>query len=485
KKTLEASIQRAFDFKEIKKVDKQLQDATKRSVEFSKAVPSDKIRKEQGEVKAKIQEFQKKRQELQDRFGSPLPIIERLIKQEEQQLLKIQAGEIKDLPSNLIPAAVKKARERIAQLKKMLEGVKPFDVRPLEDILYTQATNAVKDAVVKFERASSANRVKSNVAQANIYASNKTSQQIAPELSAIQINDLNNQRTLLTQKLTTNRAALDKIAQALATGGGNLTEIQAEYDKLTEDIAKDTESLAQNSMDLAKAQRDMRQTLIDQTKQVAEYYRTSVREAQAVSIEFQKAKVTLQNSNIQNKLRSALIGAGNNIYTQFIESILGLLSKIGEETKRELDFQKQQNDYRNNLEDIRLRSVELQQSLPGKIIPFDSSKIKNFNDQLKVVNTSVVDVNNQTQRVVKSISKDAVNATGSFNNAFQSVGTTIDGVVTKLDSVNFRIQALKKTFENSPNLIGLVSGTNSNSGLTSLNAGAGLNQPTVQQTYSP
>ncbi|MFM6001718.1 MAG: hypothetical protein ACKPA7_00250, partial [Sphaerospermopsis kisseleviana] len=251
----------------------------------------------------------------------------------------------------------------------------------------------------------------------------------------------------LTQKLTTNKSALDKIAQALATGGGNLTEVQAEYDKLTEDIAKDTESLAQNSMDLAKAQRDMRQTLIDQTRQVAEYYRTSVREAQAVSIEFQKAKVTLQNSNIQNKLRSALIGAGNNIYTQFIESILGLLSKIGEETKRELDFQKQQNDYRNNLEDIRLRSVELQQSLPGKIIPFDSSKIKNFNDQLKVVNTSVVDVNNQTQRVVKSISKDAVNATGSFNNAFQSVGTTIDGVVTKLDSVNFRIQALKKTFE--------------------------------------
>ncbi|MFM6052921.1 MAG: hypothetical protein ACKPA7_15000, partial [Sphaerospermopsis kisseleviana] len=100
RKTLEASIQRAFDFKEIKKVDKQLQDATKRSVELSKAVPSDKVRKEQGEVKAKIQELQKKRQELQDRFGSPLPIIERLIKQEEQQLLKIQAGEIKDLPSD-------------------------------------------------------------------------------------------------------------------------------------------------------------------------------------------------------------------------------------------------------------------------------------------------------------------------------------------------------------------------------------------------
>ncbi|MFM5943754.1 MAG: hypothetical protein ACKO9G_10310, partial [Dolichospermum sp.] len=60
-------------------------------------------------------------------------------------------------------------------------------------------------------------------------------------------------------------------------------------------------------------------SLRSQTKQVADYYRTAVREAKAVGVEFQKAQKTLENSRMQNKLREALIGAGDNIYTQFIE----------------------------------------------------------------------------------------------------------------------------------------------------------------------
>jgi muramidase (phage lysozyme)/beta-lactamase class A len=430
---IKASIQRAFDFREIKNIDKQLEAATKRSVELGKALPSDKVRKEQGEVKQLIQQLYKKREDLVNSFGSTLPILERMLKQEEEYKQKLQLGAVEGVTGNLIPAAVQKTQARIDQLKTMIAGVKPFDVRPMEEALYTQATNAVKDANTRFERATSANRIKSNLSQAKIYASSGTAQQIAPELSNIQLADLSSQRTLLTEKINSDQAALDKISQVIVTGGTNLNEAQAEFDKLRGDITKDREALAQNAQEMAKAQRDMKQALIDQTKQVAEYYRASVREAQAVSIEFQKAQKTLEGSRMQNKLREALIGAGDNIYTQFIEGLINIISQTTEMEKRQLDAKKQEIDYQNNIDDIKLRASELQRSLPGKIVPFDENKIKEFDDQLRTVQGSVVGINSDVQEVVKSLGQDAVIATNGLNDASKGLGDTVMGVGTKLD----------------------------------------------------
>ncbi|MFM6022686.1 MAG: hypothetical protein ACKPER_07155, partial [Dolichospermum sp.] len=107
-------------------------------------------------------------------------------------------------------------------------------------------------------------------------------------------------------------------------------EQKKELDDLRKAIKDDNENIAKMGADIAKAKRDIRQALIDQTKQVADYYRTAVREAQAVSLEFQKAQKTLENSRMQNKLREALIGAGDNIYTQFIEGIINIISQTTE-----------------------------------------------------------------------------------------------------------------------------------------------------------
>jgi len=433
-KLIKASVQRAFNFQEIKNVDKQLINATKKGVELSKALPSDKVRKEQGEVKQLIQQLYKRRQELVDSFGSPLPILEKQLKNLEKYKEQLTLGEVEGIQGALITPAVQETQRQIEELKKQIAGVKPFDVKPVEEMLYTQATNAVKDANIKFERASSANRSKSNLSQSKVYSSAGTSQQIAPELANIQLAGLNDSRTLLEEKLKTNQAALDKIAQVIAVGGTNLAEAQSEYDKLTEDIMKDRESLTQNALETAKARRDMKQALIDQTKQVAEYYRTSVREAQGASIEFEKAKKTLEGSQLQNKLRAALIGAGDNIYTQFIEGIINIISQTTDMEKKRLDEKKQQYDYQNNVDDIKLRASELQRSLPGKIVPFDENKIKDFDEQLKIVQGSVIGINTDVQQVVTSLGQDAVLATNQLNDAFQGLGTTVAEVGTKLDT---------------------------------------------------
>lgn len=199
------------------------------------------------------------------------------------------------------------------------------------------------------------------------------------------------------------------------------------------DFLKLKRSLVDANLQTSQAQQAARQALIDQTKQVAEYYRASVREAQAVSIEFQKAQKTLEGSRMQNKLREALIGAGDNIYTQFIEGLINIISQTTEMEKRQLDAKKQEIDYQNNIDDIKLRASELQRSLPGKIVPFDENKIKEFDDQLRTVQGSVVGINSDVQEVVKSLGQDAVTATNGLNDAFKGLGDTVTGVGTKLD----------------------------------------------------
>ncbi len=433
-KIINASVQRAFSFEEIKKINKKLADATKKSVELDKALPSDKVRTEQGAIKLVIQQLYKQRQELVDSFGSPLPMLEKQLRLTEERKQKLRMGEVEGVPIDMIPQAVAQEQQKIDLLKKRIAAIKPFDVRPLEEALYTQAINAINDVTAKFERNSSINRAKSSLSQAKVYSRTGTSQQIAPDLANIQLADLGNQGKLLEEKVKTGQAALDKISQAIVIGGTNLDEARAKYKEVLENLTKDREALAQNTLEIAKVQREVRQTLIDQTKQVADYYRTSVREAQSVSIEFEKAKKTLEGSQLQNKLRAALIGAGDNIYTQFIEGIINIISQTTEMEKKRLDEKKQQYDYQNNVDDIKLRASELQRSLPGKIVPFDENKIKDFDEQLKIVQGSVIGINTYVQQVVTSLGQDAVLATNQLNDAFQGLGTTVAEVGTKLDT---------------------------------------------------
>ncbi|MFM6248925.1 MAG: hypothetical protein ACKPEQ_07215, partial [Dolichospermum sp.] len=181
-----------------------------------------------------------------------------------------------------------------------------------------------------------------------------------------------------------------------------------EYQKLSR-------SLTQAESQIRDAQSGLADSLRSQTKQVADYYRTAVREAQAVSFEFQKAQKTLENSRMQNRLREALVGAGDNIYTQFIEGIINIISQTTEIQKQQFEARKQQIDYENNIQDIKLQASELQRSLPGKIIPIDSSLTNEFNLSLKNINTTVNTINTSIGKVADSLSNEVVDAAKTLN----------------------------------------------------------------------
>ena len=226
------------------------------------------------------------------------------------------------------------------------------------------------------------------------------------EMSAqLEINGLRD--VLSTQGLTKN-TGIDtlKSAEERAIDGSKEKEILAGFIKVKEMQVQTVDMQTQ----LSEQKYNLTQSLYQQTKQVADYYRAAVRESKAVGIEFKKAQKTLENSKVQNKLREALIGAGDNIYTQFVEGIINLISQTSDIQKQQLESKKQRIDYDNNVQDIKLQAAELQRSLPGKIIPLDSGVADNFDLSLKNVNNTVNEINKNIKDVADSLSKDVVDA---------------------------------------------------------------------------
>ncbi|MFM6873290.1 MAG: tape measure protein, partial [Dolichospermum sp.] len=218
-----------------------------------------------------------------------------------------------------------------------------------------------------------------------------------------------------------------------------------EYQKLSR-------SLTQAESQIRDAQSGLADSLRSQTKQVADYYRTAVREAQAVSFEFQKAQKTLENSRMQNRLREALIGAGDNIYTQFIEGIINIISQTTEIQKQQFEARKQQIDYENNIQDIKLQASELQRSLPGKIIPIDSSLTDEFNLSLKNINTTVNTINTSIGKVTNSLSNEVVDAAKKANSELDKLNQTVKTIDNNskswIESFRSNFTNLFKAFKN-------------------------------------
>ena len=288
------------------------------------------------------------------------------------------------------------------------------------------------------------------------------------EMSAqLEVNDLD--RVLNTLNLNKG-SGIDtlKAAQERAIDGSKEKEILSGFIKVKE-MQIQTVDMQQQ---IAEQKYNLTQSLYQQTKQVADYYRAAVRESQAVGIEFEKAQKTLENPKVQNKLREALIGAGDNIYTQFIEGIINVISQTTEIEKQQLEARKQRIDYQNNVQDIQLQAVELQRSLPGKIIPIDSSIADNFNLSLKNVNSTVDEINKNINNLSNSVVDATKKADDSIKDLSKTSNSWIEGLGTKFAD-------LVKSFENGFDRVGTAiigMGLKTSNWLASLATGQGLIQ---------
>ena len=426
---INASAKRRVNYDAIKKIDVDMQ---KTAAEFVKASnqlavsPNDKLRNKAGLAKERIAQLQKQRQKLVDEFGDPTPAIKQMLEVTKREIEKTLSD------SSILPqqrkVTVQQLRKTQETLEKSLAEAEKFSIAPIADTMYTQAVAALKDNEVKSNVDISKNKIVSNQAQARLYGTTLTSQQIAPGLSDRQIADLTFQQKVLERSLKIKEDSLLKLQNAAAQSPTNLSQVQEEITKLQQEIAKDREQVSQNTLEIVKAQREARQALIDQTKQVAEYYRTSLRESQAAAIEFDKATNNIKSQQFATKLKQALVGAGNNIFTNFIDSVIGLFQQLTEIENLRLDRQKQKLDYENNIQDILIKVTEMQRSLPGKIVPFSLDQIRNFGKELGTVNSSVSGINKEVNSVTKNLGVSAVNSTIQLNKQLKEVLSTVEKI---------------------------------------------------------
>ena len=288
------------------------------------------------------------------------------------------------------------------------------------------------------------------------------------EMSAqLEVNDLDGVLNALNLNKGSGIDTL-KAAQERSIDGSKEKEILSGFIKVKE-MQIQTVDMQQQ---IAEQKYNLIQSLYQQTKQVTDYYRAAVRESQAVGIEFEKAQKTLENPKVQNKLREALIGAGDNIYTQFIEGIINVISQTTEIEKQRLEARKQRIDYQNNVQDIQLQAIELQRSLPGKIISIDSSIADNFNLSLKNVNRTVDEINKNINNLSNSVVDATKKAEDSIKDLSKTSNSWIEGLGTKFAD-------LVKSFENGFDRVGTAiadMGIKTSNWLASLATGQGLLQ---------
>ncbi len=288
------------------------------------------------------------------------------------------------------------------------------------------------------------------------------------EMSAqLEVNDLDGVLNALNLNKGSGIDTL-KAAQERSIDGSKEKEILSGFIKVKE-MQIQTVDMQQQ---IAEQKYNLIQSLYQQTKQVTDYYRAAVRESQAVGIEFEKAQKTLENPKVQNKLREALIGAGDNIYTQFIEGIINVISQTTEIEKQRLEARKQRIDYQNNVQNIQLQAIELQRSLPGKIISIDSSIADNFNLSLKNVNRTVDEINKNINNLSNSVVDATKKAEDSIKDLSKTSNSWIEGLGTKFAD-------LVKSFENGFDRVGTAiadMGIKTSNWLASLATGQGLLQ---------
>ncbi|MFY7798362.1 MAG: hypothetical protein ACOVQ3_05205, partial [Dolichospermum sp.] len=421
-----ASAQRRLDYDEIKNIDARLKKAATEFVDLQEQLrtnPSSALRSKAGITRELIKQLQKQREKFVDSFGDPTPALKRSIKDIKDKIAEVQTKS--DVPEAQKKVTTKQLRETLNQLQKMLATATQFSVTEISESMYTQATNALKDAETKYNANMNANKIASNLSQSRIYGkTNLTSQQIAPELSRQQIKDLETQQSELNKNLTVKESNLKNLNVALALGVGDMAGLTSEIEKLQQDIMKDKEQISQNVLEIAKARREANQALIDQTKQVAEYYRTNIRESELAVIEYKKAIVSIKNLGFANRLRQALIGAGTNIVTEFVEGLINIFQQLGEIENIRIDQERQKLEYRNNITDMQLRMSELQRSIPG----LDPNKLGQFNQSLKGIGGTLLDIGKEIERINKMLGIDVVNSTNGLNMALTKVSNTFSNL---------------------------------------------------------
>ena len=232
--------------------------------------------------------------------------------------------------------------------------------------------------------------------------------------------------------------------------------------------------VADLQLQVATARQEAKRQLIEQTKQVAEYYKGIARQAELQSIEFKKLSNQINTTNQQNRLREALTNGYDNIVTQFVDGLIESMGQLNSISDRTLDAQSQLINNRNQFQDSLQSGLELKRSLPGSVptipVELDLSGLAN--------NENVRDL----QQQLSDASINSTNLDDTLNNVTESFNNAVDNANELTRNIDNSTESTAETFQQLNNVtLGLGS---SNDAVKNLNAEFGVSNSHLSNAIS-
>jgi murein DD-endopeptidase MepM/ murein hydrolase activator NlpD/muramidase (phage lysozyme) len=277
------------------------------------------------------------------------------------------------------------------------------------------------------------------------------------------------------------------------------------------------QELAKNQADLAQAQNQFRTQLVDQTRQVGEYYQSITRQVKEAKLEFQKQINQINTNNAATRIRAALGDSEDSFLNTFVDNLISQIESINNIANSKLDLQTKnlQSAFQN--EDSLKAQFEISRNIPSIPVKLDLENIdsdenvqalnQEFSDTKDLVNqvnqgVSFLDervqknarsfelVNSEIEQNLNSVQKidSSLQTVNSSTNLWQS---SLNLITSETSTINEKFQGLGglisslttqtatwlANLANAPNLLGSLA-----NGVASLfNGGNGQAQPNLLQ----
>lgn len=216
------------------------------------------------------------------------------------------------------------------------------------------------------------------------------------------------------------------------------------------------------SLQVTEAKNNLFNSLKENTKAVAEYYQGIQRETLKVSVEMRDGLNQLNTLTQQNKIKSALTNVGDNIFTQFADSIVQNLQEMNDirTGKNSIISKTQQAQF--DIEDIVKQGVELSRSVPGNLpkIPVELN-LENINNEqnVQLLNSSLTETNdltaliNQGNNELNKILIDSNNSVNGINSSFNQSVSQTNQFNSALDQTKTQATDINSIFNNIVNAV--------------------------------
>jgi tape measure domain-containing protein len=193
---------------------------------------------------------------------------------------------------------------------------------------------------------------------------------------------------------------------------------------------------------IVQAQNQFRLQLIEQTKQVQEYYKNISRNFQETTIEISKLSLQTKNTQISSKLRESLSNGYETIIGTLVSGIEEALNSFTSAADKALDSQKDLLTTQFNIQDSTRSGIELSKTIPSVQVGLDFSSIPN--------DSNITQLRDEIDSTIGGTEELGNSINLSINSA-DDLGKSFESLINPLLENDKQTQEIFKNLTNSEN----------------------------------